>query len=133
MTKLIKAEEFCNKSNGKPWVNRAEGDEAYDCWGLVLASFREIDGTELPVATGYSDKNCSTEDAAKTIDMGRFVPCQPRDGAIMAVFDSKENLTHVGRCLCGRVLHSTIRLGVRWDSYQSINNSHGNIRFFKYD
>lgn len=126
-------EDFCNNANGKPWVNRAEGPDSYDCWGLVVSSFREIDGKELPNVPGYADKNCSTADAAKQIDMRKFRPCQPRNGAIMAVFDNKGNLEHVGRCLCGRVLHATSGLGVRWDTYQAINRRNKNVRYFKYD
>ena len=126
-------EDFCNKANGKPWVNRAEGNGAYDCWGLVIASFREIEGLELPSVAGYADKDCATSDAAKNIDMSRFIESQPRNGAIMAIFDNRGNLEHVGRCLCGRVLHATEALGVRWDSYRAINQRNKNVRFFKYD
>jgi cell wall-associated NlpC family hydrolase len=126
-------EEFCNHANGKPWVNRAEGPEAYDCWGLVLASFREIDGVDLPQCAGYADKNCETAEAAKQIDMTRFNLSQPTNGAIMAVFDNHKNLLHVGRCLCGRVLHATNAMGVCWHSYQTINDRFKNIRYFKYD
>jgi cell wall-associated NlpC family hydrolase len=126
-------EEFCNKANGKPWETRAEGPCSYDCWGLVLASFREIDGVELPSVPGYADKNCSTADAAKNIDMTRFKVGQPRNGSIMAIFDNNGNLKHVGRCLCGRVLHATSGLGVRWDTYRTLNNRNKNIRYFKYE
>jgi len=125
-------EEFCNYAVGKPWKNRAEGPIAFDCWGLVLDSYRKIDGIELPAAAGYADKNCPTSEAAKSIDMENFTLCQPTNGAIMAVFDNKDNLLHVGRCLCGRVLHATRGLGVRLDTYQSINNKHRNVRYFKY-
>lgn len=130
---MIKAEQFCEKANGKPWVNRAEGNGAYDCWGLVLASFREVDGIELPKLAGYDDKKCSTSDAARQMDMSRFTLSQPVNGAIMCILDNKENLIHVGRCLCGRVLHATKGLGVRWDTYQSINSRNRNVRYFKYD
>lgn len=129
---MISAEIFCEKTNGKPWVNRAEGNKAYDCWGLVLASFREVDGIELPKVDGYADENCSTGDALTSDYMSKFSESQPTNGAIMATFDNRGNLTHVGRCLCGRVLHSTEALGVRWETYQAINNKFKNVRFFKY-
>ena len=126
-------EEFCNHANGKPWVNRAEGPNAYDCWGLVLASFRQVDGVELPCVAGYADKECSTTEAASAVDMTRFTPCQPSNDAIMAIFDNRGGLMHVGRCLSGRVLHATETLGVRWDSYATINGRNKNVRYFKYD
>jgi len=126
-------EEFCNSANGKPWVNRGEDFTGMDCWGLVLLSFREIDGVELPSVAGYADKDCATADAAKQMDMSRFTESQPRNGAIMAIFKNNGELMHVGRCLCGRVLHATRGLGVRWDSYLAINNQNRNVRYFKYD
>jgi cell wall-associated NlpC family hydrolase len=130
---MITAEQFCEEANGKPWVNRAEGNGSYDCWGLVLDSFRKIDGIELPKLTGYGDKKCSTSDAAKQMDMSRFTPSQPTNGAIMGIFKNNGELQHVGRVLCGRVLHATKGLGVRWDTYQSINSRNNNVRYFKYD
>lgn len=130
---MITQEEFCNKTNGKPWVNRAEGESAYDCWGLVVASFREVDGVELPQISGYEDKECTTEDVGdEAARLGCFLPSQARDGAIMVVYNNHDKITHVGRCLCGRVLHSTQSMGVRWDHYQSINNQFKNVRFVKY-
>lgn len=131
--KLITEADFCNKATGKPWVNRAEGDKAYDCWGLVLASFREIDGVELPSVAGYAEECCSTAEAAKQVNMKKFIPSQPTNGAIMAIFDNKGNMLHVGRCLCGRVLHSTESLGVAHHTYQTINNKHRNVRYFKFE
>lgn len=130
---MITDVEFCNKANGKPWVNRAEGPVAYDCWGLVLASFREIDGIELPQVAGYADKECSTGEALTSDYMGLFSPCQPVNGAVMAIFDNKGNLEHVGRILCGRVLHATHGLGVTHYTYQNINERYRNVRYFKFD
>lgn len=130
---MISAEDFCNKVNGAPWVNRAECDGAYDCWGLVIASFREVDGVELPQLSGYQDKNCATEKAGEeAARLGCFTESQARDGSIMVVYDNHKNITHVGRCLCGRVLHSTQGMGARWDTYQSINQQFKNVRFVKY-
>ncbi len=130
---MITAAEFCEKTNGKKWENRAEGPLTFDCWGLVLASFREVDGIELPQVEGYADTECKTGDALTNDYMSKFTESQPCDGAIMAIFDNRANLVHVGRCLCGRVLHATDGMGVRWDTYQSINSRNKNVRYFKYD
>lgn len=128
----MKPEDFCNKANGKPWVNRAEGDQAYDCWGLVLASFREIEGVELPQISGYGDLSLDCRNAVNNDDLGKFSESQPTNGAIMVVFNNKKQVTHVGRCLCGRVLHSTARMGVKWEPYQTINRTFKNVRYYKY-
>lgn len=130
---MITATEFCNKYNGTPWVNRGESVLGADCWGIVLASFREIEGVELPVISGYGDKECSTSDAVTAADLSKFSGSAPVDGAIMVVFDNKGGVSHVGRCLCGRVLHATEALGVVHGTYQSLNNKYSNIRYFKYD
>ncbi len=130
---MITADEFINKTIGCPWVNRAEDNGAYDCWGVVVASFREIEGVELPQLTGYADKHCKTSEAAKEAEKtGKFMPSQARNGAIMTVSDNNGNITHVGRCLCGRVLHATKSLGVRWTTYQAINTQFKNVRFYRY-
>ena len=125
--------DFINKYLGVEWVNRGEDVNGIDCWGLVLASFREIDKRELPSVAGYADINCSTEDAAKTVDMGLFSESQPTNGAIMTILNTKGDITHVGRCLAGRVIHATSALGVRLDTYQTINDKYRNVRYIKYD
>lgn len=130
----MKADEFCNIVNGKPWVNR--GEDIYtgvDCWGLVVASFRHVDGVELPILTGYTDKECSTERAgeeAKRLNI--FQQSQATNGAVMVVMNNRGLITHVGRCLCGRVLHATKSMGARWDTYQSISNQFKNVRYYRY-
>ncbi len=130
---MITAAEFCNKANGKPWVNRAEGPDSYDCWGLVLASFREIEGIELPNITVYKDKHCATNEAVTKSDLAKFTEVGPIDGAIMTISNNAGGLIHVGRVLCGRVLHATDTLGVRWESISSINSRNKNIRYFNYE
>ena len=126
--------EFCNKAIGVPWVNRGESLETgADCWGLVIESFRLIDGVTLPILSGYLDADCSTGEAAKEAEKtGLFLPSQARNGSIMCVFNTKGLITHVGRCLAGRVLHSTERMGVRWDTYRTVNTQFKNVRFYRY-
>lgn len=127
--------DFCEKAIGLPWENRAEEiDRAVDCFGLVLESYRHIDGIELPQVPGYANPDTSTEDAARGCNqLACYQPSQPCDGAIMALFNTKGDITHVGRCLCGRVLHATSALGVRWDTYGAITQRYGSlVRYFKY-
>ncbi|AZU97918.1 hypothetical protein [Vibrio phage LP.1] len=126
--------EYCDRVNGLPWVNRAEGPNAYDCWGLVLDSFRQVDNLELPQISGYADHNVSTEDAADGAqNMRCFKPCKPQDGAIMALFNTKGQITHVGRCLAGRVLHATSGLGVVWETYPAITKRYGKlVQYFQF-
>lgn len=125
-------ENYINSVIGKPWVNRAEGPDAFDCWGIVIDSFRKVDGIELPQISGYVDINCETSEAAQqAIDSKNYIKCQPSDGAIMAAFFN-DKLVHVGRCLCGRVLHSTEGIGVRADKYSVITRVNQRVEYYKY-
>lgn len=125
--------EFCDMYVGTPWVNRGESLDGIDCWGLVLQSFREIDGVELPVISGYNDPLTQTEDAVTPSDLKQFKEAQPTNGAIMCIFNNKGQMMHVGRCLNGRIIHATESLGVRVGTYKKINSKHRNVRYYKYD
>ncbi len=119
--------EFIEKAIGAPWVNRADSNGEYDCWGLITASFLEVDGVELPAVDGYKSKECTIGKAAiKMLRTGSFKKAQASDGAIMTVTNNKGLITHVGRCMHGRVLHSTERMGVRWETYSAINSQFKN-------
>lgn len=126
------SEDYINSVIGKPWVNRAEGPDAFDCWGIVIDSFRKVDEIELPQIAGYVDVDCETSEAAQqAIDSKKYIKCQPSDGAIMAAFFNGR-LVHVGRCLSGGVLHSTEGLGVRFDKYRLVTALHQQVEYYKY-
>ena len=36
---------------GKPWRNGADGPDAFDCYGLVRAVYRDRYGIEMPVVS----------------------------------------------------------------------------------
>lgn len=128
----MNAEDYVNSTIGKPWVNRAEGPEEFDCWGIVIDSFRKVDGVELPQINGYVDEECNVSVAAKeALDSRMYAKCQPTNGAIMAAFRG-ENLVHVGRCLCGGVLHSTEGMGVRFDKYRLVAAINERVEYYKY-
>ena len=126
------AEDYINRAIGKPWVNRAEGPEEFDCWGIVIDSFLKIDGLVLPQIEGYKDKGCQTSKAAQqAFDSKSYIKCQPTDGAIMTAFFG-DKLVHVGRCLCGGVLHATEGIGVRFDKYRVITSVNQRVEYYKY-
>lgn len=128
----MNAEEYINRNTGKPWVNRSEGPDSFDCWGLVIDSFRKLDGIELPQISGYTNHQTATSLAAdEAIAAGHYIPCHPHDGAIMiAKFNGK--ITHVGRCLAGGVLHCGESLGVRFDKYRVIKATNQHVEYIKY-
>mgnify|MGYP003638959465 CR=1 FL=1 len=101
------AKEFIDNVIGKPWVSRACGPESYDCWGLVIASFKELEGVTLPVIDLYSDIDGDNSAAGKNgIDSYVSEPSTGVHGDIMLMFDADNNFQHVGRVFYGSVLHA---------------------------
>ncbi len=128
----MKAEDYINEVVGKPWVNRAEGPDTFDCWGLVIDSFRRVDGVELPQIEGYADLSCATGmAAAEGIGSGAYEKCGPQDGAIMTAFYD-DILVHVGRCLCGGVVHAGEGIGVRFNKHRVIKATNQRVEYYKY-
>lgn len=128
----MNAETYINSVIGCPWVNRAEGPRSFDCWGIVIDSFRKIDGIELPQIEGYCDTECNTSSAAQeAFDSKSYVKCQPTNGAIMTAFFN-DKLVHVGRCLAGGVLHASEGMGVRFDKYRVITATNQRVEYYRY-
>ena len=92
--------DWINAVAGKPWVDRADGPDGFDCWGLVVDSFRRIDGVELPDVTGY-DSGDPIEVIGSPVrdDYGWPEIEKPADGAVFCVFLSNGDMVHVGRAL----------------------------------
>lgn len=131
--------EFIIRTLGKPWVNRATGPESYDCWGLVIASFKEIDGIELPSIEGYLKAETKTFKAALTEMIKPWWVLsgnqQGNDGDVVAYFDHKGRFTHVGRVLGGGVLHSSGESGVggvKWERKEIVSMRFHRTEYRKY-
>jgi len=132
---------WVNDVTGKPWIDRTEGPESYDCWGLVVDSFRRIDGVEIEPVDGYSSGD-PIEKAGKTEqNSGRWTQLEkPTHGAIFCAYSPVGDLAHVGRVLLlkgaglfcahargsngkGQVAIDTVRVLERY--YQN-----GNVKYF---
>lgn len=132
----ISAKEFAEKVIGKPWKNRATGPNAYDCWGLVIASFREIDGIELPQINGYLDEMCDTDTAAGQA-MFQYDESTGKDGDIVCMYNVNGEFVHVGRMFFGMVLHAagSEQLGtgqVKLDRLEVMKRAFKKVEFRKY-
>lgn len=101
----ITDKEFADKVIGKPWKRFGTGSQSYDCWGLVIASFREIDGVELPELTGYLSPDLSYHDIAKN-GLGEYRLASGEDGDIVCMYNVNNEFVHVGRMFFGMVLHA---------------------------
>lgn len=88
--------EWCNDVCGKPWVDRSYGPDSFDCWGLVIDSFKRIDGVILPEVSGYLDGK-PTEDIG-TREARSWEDSEPVSGVVFCVM-KMGLVTHVGRLL----------------------------------
>lgn len=92
--------DWVNAVAGKPWVDRADGPDSFDCWGLVVDSYRRIDGVELPVVTGYESGDPIEVIGSPVRDqLGWPEIDKPQDGAVFCVYLSNGDMVHVGRVL----------------------------------
>ena len=64
---------WINAVVGKPWVDRADGPDAFDCWGLVVDSYRRIDGVEIEPVAGYGTGEPIETAGASEQSSGRWV------------------------------------------------------------
>lgn len=92
--------DWINAVAGKPWVDRADGPNEFDCWGLVIDSYRRIDGVELPDVQGYSSGEAIEQIGAPVRDsLGWPESEAPLDGAVFCVYLNNGDMIHVGRVL----------------------------------
>ena len=50
---------------GKPWRNGADGPDAFDCYGLVRAVYRDRCGVEMPVVSADATRVLACLHAAR--------------------------------------------------------------------
>lgn len=92
--------EWINAVAGKPWVDRADGPSSFDCWGLVIDSFRRVDGVELPDITGYNSGESIEAIGSPVRDQLGWPEIEtPQNGAVFCVYLSNGAMVHVGRVL----------------------------------
>jgi len=130
--------EFLNHAIGKPWVGRATGPQAYDCWGLVIASFREIEGLELPIVNGYAYSSGSPNEIESELrNKGRFIKSTGIDGDIVSMYNRVGDFEHVGRIICGGIVHAWGQGGngtgqVKWNTIAAMKKLYPRLEFERY-
>lgn len=94
---MISNISWINDVVGKPWRDRANGPDAYDCWGLVTDKFLRVNGVELPLVEGY-DSGEPIEQIGSPVRDAYGWPeiVNPQDGAVFCVFLSNGDMVHVG-------------------------------------
>lgn len=102
---------------GKPWVSGAAGPEAYDCYGLVRAVYRDRFGLDLPaIEPGITTTLAcarAVRDYADYSHWDAVPPDAPRRECDVLQMGSARHPHHVGLWIDGgRVLHCVSGAGV---------------------
>jgi cell wall-associated NlpC family hydrolase len=127
--------EWINDYIGKPYQLSARGPGAYDCWGLVMAVYREQLGVALPdwnvpgdaalreVVQAVTDGHAEFTAAAMPVDV-------PRDFDLFAASRSRMP-HHVGLYIGGGVLHTQTNTGAVWEPLPRFNHTYPNARWWR--
>lgn len=106
---MMQADDYINAVVGADWKKGATGCGGFDCWGLVVDSYKQIDGVNLPPLNAYSNGNVDLISGMKeALIKGRWKPMnEPQEGCVVACFDKHDNLSHVGRYYYGKLFHAS--------------------------
>lgn len=121
-------DEFFRRVIGMPWANGANGPEAYDCWGLVRAYYREVHGRELPVVAVDATRAVAVAHAfAGHEAVGDWEATeQPQQGGAVLMGQARRP-HHVGLWIGGGVLHSVEGSGVIFNNAFTLKSAGWNV------
>ena len=99
--------DFINKSLDVPWVNRGMSFDGMDCYGLVILYYRLVLGIELPMPSGYIEKEPINECWDAETGSGRWAAeSRPIKNGIVLTAYRGDTPIHVGVVVSGgRLLH----------------------------
>ena len=133
----MNAVAWINDVVGKPWEDRADGPDSYDCWGLVIDSFSRIDGSPLNEVDGYaSGAPIEVAGAAEELS-GDWEECEAEHGAVFCVYNDLGSMVHVGRIFAVPkaglyAVHSRGEGGqVQTNKIGAIKRTYENLKFFR--
>jgi cell wall-associated NlpC family hydrolase len=127
--------DWINDYIGKAYRLSARGPDAYDCWGLVMAVYRDRLGVALPdwnvpgdaalreVVQAVTDGHAEFTAAAMPVD-------EPRDFDLFAVSRSRMP-HHVGLYVGGGVLHTQSNTGAVWEPMARFTHVYPNARWWR--
>lgn len=129
-------QEYIDTVIGKPWKNRATGPDYFDCWGLVVDSFRKVEGIELPVVSGYYEGKETSECFNNEVKASNWIESSEPIAGLVFVCEDSGGASHVGRMIDNRYcLHSPHGgSGVQVNTLSAMKrlNRNQTYRFFKY-
>lgn len=129
-------QEYIDTVIGKPWKNRATGPDFFDCWGLVVDSFRKVEGIELPVVSGYAEGWETSDCFSGEMKTSHWIESDTPVSGLVFVCETSGGASHVGRMIDSRhCLHSPHGgSGVQINTLAAMQrlNRNQTYRFFKY-
>lgn len=133
----MNATDWINDVVGKPWQDRANGPDTYDCWGLVEDSFLRVDNNPLDQVNGYSEGEPIETAGAQEELSGNWQESESEHGSVFCVYDDNGDMVHVGRVFmipkAGLyAIHSRGEGGqVQANKLAAIKRKYANLKFFR--
>ncbi len=121
--------DYINSVVGMPYKKGSNGGGTFDCWGLVVDSFKVIDGVTLPPVINRDDIAIGSVGY-----LDDWTECTHKDADIFCCYQN-DVMVHIGRVLGKNFLHAfgdeNNGQTVVW-SKRKLTMIYKHIRFFKY-
>lgn len=98
-------QDWIEEVRHKPWVDRATGPDAFDCWGLVVDYFARVKGVRLPDVSGYKDGCVFLDGMNQVLESGAFNRSEIQESILFTRFVG-DDPTHIGLILGDRIVHA---------------------------
>ncbi len=101
-----------------PYVDRPEGNEGFNCWGMVrdvLMTHFNVPAEALPAYGSISSNEPALIDAGYRTVKQSFTPAAPVDGAVACCYH-RGLMTHIGVVVGDNILHTGSKKGVCVDA-----------------
>lgn len=101
---MMNADDYVNWVVGKPYRVGADGDDEFDCWGLLPHAMRHVYGVVLPTPSQRINNDLDAG-AREQIGAGLWQECDASEAHIFCCYDG-DKCVHVGLVMCDRALHA---------------------------
>lgn len=113
---------------GKAWVNGGQGPDAYDCWGLVRAIYKNEKSIEIPYFNVDALKPLEVRHAfQETNEYANWREVSEKQDLDVVLLSQASRPHHVGVWFQGKLLHAVEGAGVVWQAENSLKLHGWNI------
>ena len=130
---MIKENDYIKKQLNKPWEVSKDGDNSFDCYGLVKHCYNKLLNIKLP---DYAYDVFDVSNLLKTIDYQKKQPCfykivkKDRKSFDIVLMGRNQKPTHVGVYLAKGILHCTKDAGVIYTPLNNLKTQYYNYLYF---